>query len=190
MYYIRLCYCPKSHYIIIWHVFSKPLYMYIRSIRLQTVLERNRRSTWRCWLREHNDALGGHCGGENLCLATTANEVCRRKLAGGVWRLRDNGDRWGADWVTGSRYFADPGVDRHHLIIQFTHYIFPSTSSHTVFPSFHRSAQIYVVSHGCVRRHILLPSAYTSRARGALSRAFSSDAVRALLFNHTMKLWT
>ena len=38
---------------------SKSLYMYIRPIWLQTVLESNRRSTCRRQLSEHTDALGG-----------------------------------------------------------------------------------------------------------------------------------
>ena len=37
------------------------------------------------------------------------------------------------DSVTGSIYLADPGVDRHHLIIRNTHSIFPSSWSHASF---------------------------------------------------------
>jgi hypothetical protein len=39
---------------------SKSLYIYLGAIWLQTVLERNRKSTWRRPLSECRDALGGH----------------------------------------------------------------------------------------------------------------------------------
>jgi len=44
------------------------------------------------------------------------------------------------DSVTGSIYLEDPGVDRH-LIIRNTHSIFPSSWSHALLPSLHRSTQ-------------------------------------------------
>jgi hypothetical protein len=45
------------------------------------------------------------------------------------------------DSATGSIYLEDPGVDRHHLIIRITRSIFPSSWSHAILPSFHRSKQ-------------------------------------------------
>jgi len=45
------------------------------------------------------------------------------------------------DPATGSIYLADPGVDRHHLIIRNRHSIFPSSWSHALLPSFDRSTQ-------------------------------------------------
>jgi len=45
------------------------------------------------------------------------------------------------DTVTGSIYLAGPGVDRHHLIIQNTHSIFPSSWSHAFLQSIYRSTQ-------------------------------------------------
>ena len=45
------------------------------------------------------------------------------------------------DSATWSIYLEVPGVDRHHLIIQNTHSIFPSSWSHALLPSIHRSTQ-------------------------------------------------
>ena len=45
------------------------------------------------------------------------------------------------DSATGSIHLGDPGVDRHHLIIQNTHCIFPSSSCNALLPSFCRSTQ-------------------------------------------------
>jgi len=50
------------------------------------------------------------------------------------------------DRATGSIYLGVPGVDRHHLILQNTNSIFPSTSSHALSPSIQRSTQcVYFV---------------------------------------------
>jgi hypothetical protein len=58
--------------------------------------------------------------------------------------------------ATGSIYLRDPGVDRHHLIIQSTHSIFPgswsplqlpSYCSYTQFVSFIKAGYPYISSH-------------------------------------------
>ena len=50
--------------------------------------------------------------------------------------------------MTGSIYWGDPGVDRHHLIIRSTHSIFPSYWSHALLPSICRSMQfVWIVTH-------------------------------------------
>jgi len=54
------------------------------------------------------------------------------------------------DSATGSIYFEDPTVDRHHPIIRNTHSIFPSSRSHALLPSFHRSTQcLRFLTHFC-----------------------------------------
>jgi len=54
----------------------------------------------------------------------------------------------GVDWVTRSTYLRDPGVDRHHLIIRNTHYIFPSSLPHTLLPRFDRSYRfVWFLTH-------------------------------------------
>jgi len=45
------------------------------------------------------------------------------------------------DSATGTICLGDPRVDRHHHIIRNTHSIFPSSWSHALLPSFHRSTQ-------------------------------------------------
>ena len=69
------------------------------------------------------------------------------------------------DSVTGSIYSGDPGVDRHHHIKRNLHSIFPSSWSHTLLPSFHRSTQFVVP-------HALLLSVYTSAKCNYITRSF------------------
>jgi len=65
------------------------LYIYRRSICLQTVLEHNRRSTWRRQLWEWRDSLGGLCG-EKICFSPPPPQL---NLTGG--------SQWGAYGDTG-----------------------------------------------------------------------------------------
>jgi hypothetical protein len=61
------------------------------------------------------------------------------------------------DWATGSMHFEDPGVDRHHLIIQNTSSIFPSSWSHAILPSFHRSKQyVWFIVAGIPSYHLTI----------------------------------
>jgi hypothetical protein len=55
------------------------------------------------------------------------------------------------DSAMGSIYLGDTGADRHHLIIQRnTHSIFPSSWSHALLSSIHRSTQfVWFVMHSC-----------------------------------------
>jgi len=46
------------------------------------------------------------------------------------------------DSATGSIYLGDPGIDRHHHIIQNTHSIVPRAWLHALLPSVHRSTQL------------------------------------------------
>jgi hypothetical protein len=81
--------------------------------------------------------------------------------------------------ATGTIYFGDSVVDRHPLITQNTHSIYPSSWSHALLLSFidpnnvcrssrtitHRLLihSLWVVHHGRVSLHILSPSSYTPR---------------------------
>jgi len=54
------------------------------------------------------------------------------------------------DSATWSIYLADPRVDRHHLIIQNTRSVFPSSQSHAFLLSIHRSTQfMWLLTHSC-----------------------------------------
>ena len=60
MHQIRLCYSHMIRYIIIWHVISieVSLYIYIQPIWLQTILQGIRHSTWWSWWSRLRHALG------------------------------------------------------------------------------------------------------------------------------------
>jgi len=103
-----------------------------------------------------------------------------------IYTYRDTGITE-MDSARGSTYLWDPGVDRHHLIIQNTHSIFPSSSSHALMPSFvdlcnlcgssrtvvkHSYIHaICVVQHGRGSLHILWPSSKLRDALGGRNRA-------------------
>jgi len=54
------------------------------------------------------------------------------------------------DSATGSIYLGNPRVDRHHRIIRNKHFIIPSSWSHALLPSFHRSTHyVWFLTHSC-----------------------------------------
>jgi len=52
--------------------------------------------------------------------------------------------------VLGSIYLGDPRVDSYHHIIQNTHFMLPSSWSHTLLPSCYRSTQfVWFITYSC-----------------------------------------
>jgi len=55
------------------------------------------------------------------------------------------------DWVTGSTYLGDPGVDRHHLIIPEARSIFRSFGPQALLQTIYRSTQfVWFLMHSCL----------------------------------------
>ena len=148
-----------------WHVLAKSLSIYIQSIWLQTELQRNRRSTWRYQVRELTDPLEGCCGGEiHFSLPppytfpwgsrwghTDILGWRRRTERQGRWGGGERRERENRDGLTYREYiFGRPRVDRHHLIIQTTHFTNPSSWSQTYLLSLERSTQcVWFLMHTC-----------------------------------------
>jgi len=123
------------------------------------------------------------------------------------------------DSATGSIYLGHPGLDRCHLIIWNTHFIYASSWSHALLPSFQRSMRLSgsscthmkrssidamcVVHHGRVSHHIISPSSYAHRSRTTHSHKFPSETMRGATecswwavchlappFHHSLIEWT
>jgi len=97
---------------------------------LQTVLNSDRRSTWRFRLWELRDLIGGYCWWK-ICFSPPL----QISLAGGSQQgaYRDTGITE-MDRGTGSIYWGDASLDRHHLIIRNTQSIFPNACLQALLP--------------------------------------------------------